>query len=105
MDTASKRTSLEQFYARKDETALPANPNDNYWRLGVQALQQQLAELIGKDAYREFAEMVWPGNTIDPLTYLQIYNQLDAALILAWDQERDLDKLAQEAENVMQAQP
>jgi hypothetical protein len=92
----SKNKSIAELLQRRDEEPDP-NPDGRYWELGVQALRDQLADMIGKDNYREFAELVWPGETIDSLTWKQIYQQIDRALDEAWQGKRDLNVLADAA--------
>lgn len=94
----SKKKSRVSFFERQDIEP-DENPDGQYWRLGVQSLQQQLTDVIGKEKYEAFAEMVWPGEAIDGKTWQEVYGQLDLALDLAWNNaERDVMKLADAAE-------
>ena len=95
------RKSIEAMYQRAAQEAATepdANPDGRYWQLGVQALQGQLTEMIGRENYEAFADIVWPDTEIDKLTWKQIYEQLNRALDLAWQGQRDVAKLADAAE-------
>ena len=95
------RKSIEAMYqqAIQDAATVPdANPDGRYWQLGVQALQGQLTERIGREAYAEWAELVWPGDSVDKFTWKQMYEQLNRAIDLAWQGQRDVNALADAAE-------
>lgn len=56
-----------------------ANPDSRHWEQQFRAARNWLAREIGEDEYREWAEAVWPGKTIDGLTWKQIHTMTNAA--------------------------
>ena len=84
--TATSRKSLEAWYARMDAASKkPAdtpdpNPDGDYWQYGVQSLQIMLKELIGAENYRQWAELVWPADEMERLTWRDMYQQLDRTI-------------------------
>jgi hypothetical protein len=98
MRTAVSRKSIEAHYQRLEVEAKDrANPDSPYWHGQFDLVRQDLTDLIGKEGYEQWAELVWPGETIDGLTWKQIYQQIDRALDEAWQGKRDLNILADAA--------
>src|SRR5512139_2372441 len=95
MSTAISRKSHVDYYQRAE--AERANPDSRYWLYESKATQATLEGLIGDDAYEAWAELVWPGDTIDGRTWKQIHQQTAAAVNEAMQGERDIRKLADAA--------
>lgn len=97
MRTAQPRASLEAMYQRRDTEPDP-DPEGNYWKWGVQSLAAQFVDLAGVELYDAWSDRVWPGNTAIKLTWKQIYQQLNGAIDLLWQGNRNLDTLADAAQ-------
>lgn len=94
------RKSIEAFYQRNvsgaGETPDP-NPDGVYWQRGVRANQDILTDLIGGDAYEAWANIVWPDDDMDKLTWAGMYRQLANAVTEALMGQRDITALANAA--------
>ena len=69
------------------------HPDSKYWQLRAHDVQVQLADLLGSSDYRAWADLVWPGATIEEFSWRTIYQQTNAALGAALLGERDLQNL------------
>lgn len=88
------------FYSKNYTQTWPPVPvrefydaNSSYWQRQAQATCQTLANMLGDD-YAAFAEATWPGDAIDGLTWRQIYDAAESALVTARAGERDVLILA-----------
>lgn len=71
------------------EWAEERNPESDYWKRLAMNAAFDIAEKIGVEAHREWAEATWPGDSIDALTWKQIWEV----------NHKKLDELKKEAEN------
>ena len=71
-----------------------ANGDSPHWQTQFTFERDRLGKAIGRDGYREFAELVWPGTAIDDLTWREIGGQIKAANALVAQGEMDVNKLA-----------
>lgn len=55
------------------------DPNSRHWEQQAQAAQRRLSEALGDD-YPTWAEMTWPGESIDNETWAQIHASVQWAL-------------------------
>ena len=92
----SSNKSRQARLEMQDEKPDP-NPDGEYWKLGAKSAQAQLTYLIGNDEYEAWAELVWPGETIDALTWRDIYQQSNSALDYAYQGKREITLLADAA--------
>lgn len=51
-----------------------AYPDSLYWRTEANVVQQKLADYLGTENYRLWAEMTWPGASIDECSWQSIYD-------------------------------
>jgi hypothetical protein len=58
---------------------LETGPDSPQWRYRAEAELRMVSSLLGDD-YHLWAEMTWPGNTINRKTWREIYNACHAAL-------------------------
>jgi hypothetical protein len=56
------------------------NEESAYWQNCAEAALLNLLAIIGEEDYTTWAEMVWPGETIDNHTYKAIYETARAAI-------------------------
>ncbi len=66
------------------------DPNSVYWRMLAEWKGLELGELIGKENSHIWAEMTWPGDTINALTYQQAAQGFISALDLGKDALLDM---------------
>ena len=77
---------MNTFYSRNFQCWPPVpnrdmiNPESNHWEAQAQQAQRRLAELLGPDDYRLWAEITWPGETIDGRSWQQIFDTCQFAL-------------------------
>jgi hypothetical protein len=76
------------------EDRMASDPDGSYWQYLFSGARNDLVKLIGKDGYEQWAELVWPGETIDGQTWKQIYKRANRAADEANKGERDVAKLA-----------
>lgn len=69
-------------------------PESKYWKSYAMGAAHKLAKIIGNDAYFEFGEICWPGDTIQLFTWRTICEMIEEAIPLAESGERDAEKLA-----------
>jgi hypothetical protein len=91
----SSRKSIEAMYQR--EELARANPDSPYWMHESKASQATLEKLLGDDGYEAWAELVWPGDSIDGKTWKEINQATSRAIEEAWQGQRDLNRLADAA--------
>lgn len=74
-----------------------ASPDSKIWSMAAQAAMKDLSAILG-DSYPEFAELTWPGASIEELTWQQICQMADRAYFAAkFHNVRDTLELAKEA--------
>ena len=88
------RKSIEDWYQRHE--AEKANPDSEYWMLEGARAQATLEKLLGDD-YEAWAELVWPGETIDGKTWKEINKATRLAIDEAMQGQRDVNALANAA--------
>ncbi len=66
------------------------DPNALYWRILAVQKGLELGEVIGSDNAHIWAEMTWPGDSIDSLTYKQVAEGYIAAIELGKDALLDM---------------
>ena len=95
----STTKSILDFYQRNVGAADKPDPNPDgaYWQRGVRANQEILTDLIGGEAYEQWANLVWPDSEMDLLTWAGMYRQLVAAVNEAMTGQRDVNALANAA--------
>lgn len=52
---------------------LPEPPNGSFWEGKAKEKLQEIADRIGTDNYKLWAEIVWPGDSIDCESWKEIY--------------------------------
>lgn len=93
------RTSAGRFTNRGSLSVLCDNdfpPNSPYWARYARGAFFDIGEMLGKE-YFSFADLVFPGETIQSFTWRTICEMLEASLDLATSGERDIQKLADAA--------
>lgn len=84
-----------------DQVFEQAHPDSKLWESAAWQAMQQLGNLLGRERYRDWAELTWPGAEIDRYTWRQICEMTDEAFGSALVKgERDLAKLAETARSV-----
>lgn len=74
-----------------------ASPDGRIWSMAAQSAMKDLSEILG-DAYAEFAELTWPGASIEELTWQQICQMADNAYFQAkYHGVRDVTELSRAA--------
>ena len=96
------RKSIAAYYQRNEAAAAADQPDPNpdgvYWQRGVRANQDILSDLIGKELYEQWANLVWPDDDqMDKLTWAGMYRQLANAVTEALMGQRDVNALANAA--------
>jgi hypothetical protein len=91
----SNRKSIEAMYQR--EELAKANPDSEFWMYESKRSQTELERLIGDDAYEAWAELVWPGETIDSKTWKEIHQATSHAIEEAMQGQLDVNALANAA--------
>lgn len=90
--TAGGRFAYAGVLSLSTEEDFP--PDSKYWKMYAMRAIRQLVEIIGDDAYFQFGDICWPGQTIQELTWRTICEMTEAAVELAKGGERDAEKLA-----------
>ena len=71
-------------------------PDSKYWKRDALASMQFLADCI-LDQYHEWAELTWPGPTIDKFSWRTISDMTEASIKRYGEGERDIHILAEAA--------
>lgn len=98
--TAGGRFTYAGILAFSTEDDFP--PDSKYWRQYAMKACNKLADIIGDDAYFQFGDICWPEKTIEDLTWRTICEMAEAAILLAKDGERDVQKLASAAHDKLE---
>lgn len=76
---------MNTFYSRNYQCWPPVhnrdmvNPNSSHWEQQAKIVQRRLADLLGDD-YELWAEITWPGESIDGQSWMQIFDTCQWAL-------------------------
>lgn len=100
INTDRKGRTVGGRFTRRDLIEYEANdfpPDSKFWMQCAKTAAADLRGLVGDEQYAVWAELVWPGATIDALSWRSIAEMNEAALALADKGERNLETLARAA--------
>ena len=100
INTDPKGRTVGGRFTRRDLIEYEANdfPADSlFWKQAARGSADALAAVVGGERYATWADLVWPGETIQTFSWRSIAEMNEAAIRLAMSGQHDLTSLARAA--------